>query len=103
MYEQISYDLIKKVLVKQLGFEIFEVPGSHYVFTHKQTGTIFPLPIFPNQKNLALTHHYMIHNILDKSGVMDGEAFEALLKTLQKQEKYNNEPVATSLNFAKAA
>jgi predicted RNA binding protein YcfA (HicA-like mRNA interferase family) len=102
-FSQISYQLIKRVLIEKLGFEMLEVDGRYYIFTHPETDTIFTLPILPHRKNLALMNYRTIYNILDKRGIMSQEAFKALLKTLQKQEKYNNEPVATSLNIAKAA
>jgi hypothetical protein len=87
-FSQVSYKLIKDVLVKRLGFELTEVPGSYYVFTDEETGVKIFLPILPSTvKNITFSHHRMIHEVLDKSGVMDGENFEALLKKQLEKSK----------------
>ncbi|OQY44185.1 MAG: hypothetical protein DRR08_22355 [Candidatus Parabeggiatoa sp. nov. 2] len=78
-FSQFSYPLIKRVLVEKLGFKMVEVPGSHYVFTHQDSNTLFPLPILPHQKNIALMNYRTIYNILDKRGIISKNAFQALL------------------------
>ena len=78
-FSQFSYQLIKHVLVEKLGFKMVEVPGSHYVFTHQDSDTLFPLPILPHHKNVALMNYRTRYNILDKRGIMSKEAFQTLL------------------------
>jgi len=84
-FSQFSIQLIKRVLVDKLGFKMVEVPGSHYVFTHPESDTLFPLPILPHKKNVALMNYRTIYNILDKRGIMKKEAFQALLREESKR------------------
>jgi hypothetical protein len=78
LFSQVSYQLMKTVLVKQLKFEMAEVSGN-YIFTHPQSNTLLTLPILPHQKNLTLTHYRTVSEILDKSGIIAKKAFKALL------------------------
>ncbi len=78
LFSQVSYQLMKNVLVKQLKFEMAEMSGN-YIFTHPQSNTILTLPILPHQKNLTLTYYRTISEILDKSGIIAKKAFKALL------------------------
>jgi hypothetical protein len=78
-FSQVSYQVMKNVLVKQLKFEMAEVSGN-YIFTHPQSNTLLTLPILPNQKNLTLSHYRMVFEVLDQSGIIAKKAFEALLK-----------------------
>jgi predicted RNA binding protein YcfA (HicA-like mRNA interferase family) len=89
-FSQFSYRLIKRVLVEKLGFQMKEVPGSHYVFTHPESDTLFPLPILPHQKNVALMNYRTIYNTLDKRGIMSKEAFQTLLKNELKKGDFDN-------------
>jgi hypothetical protein len=91
LFSEISYPLICRVLVKQLGFEMQKVSGS-YIFSHPETNTLLALPILPHQKNLTLTHYRMIHEVLDKSGVMAGKVFKALLDKELIKGSSDNKP-----------
>jgi hypothetical protein len=79
-FSQFSYQLIKRVLVEKLGFEMVEVPGKYYLFTHQETDTLLVLPILPNQQNLALMNYRTIYSLLDKRGIISTQAFKALLE-----------------------
>jgi len=46
---------------------------------HQDSDTLFPLPILPHRKNVALMNYRTRYNILDKRGIMNKEAFQTLL------------------------
>jgi hypothetical protein len=64
MSETITHGQLEDLLLS-FGFERFEVPNSHRLFTHVETGAELMLPCFPPDRAAHDFHWSKVRGVLD--------------------------------------
>jgi hypothetical protein len=102
-FSEVPYKLVKKILVEKLGFEVVEVPNRYYLFTHRASDTLFPLPILPNHQYLAMMNYRTLYHILDKRGIISEKAFQTLINNeISKQSSMPSQTIASTGSYQTA-
>jgi hypothetical protein len=78
-HQVVPFAALQRVL-KGLGFVKTLVPGSHVVFEHAPSDTVFGFRLYKPREKVSVGDLLGVRKILDERGVVERDTFDEMLR-----------------------
>jgi hypothetical protein len=79
MRRAVTYGDLEDTL-RSFGFNVKEVPSSHYAFNHPNSKAVVLLPLYERKKPASQIHYAMVRSTLDGFGFLDRDEFDDIVR-----------------------
>jgi hypothetical protein len=79
VFSDVPYATLRKLLL-DLGFVEKIVPGSHFIFGHAESNTIFGFQLYRPKDKVSMMDLLGVRKQLDWRGLLSEDAFDASLR-----------------------